>query len=76
MVLDAYFWPYQGREVHDVASVTKSFTSTAIGLAIDKGFVAGVDEKVDQFFPSARSDSDPRRSRLSLRHLLTIDLRF
>ena len=72
MVLDAYFWPYQGREVHDVASVTKSFTSTAIGLAIDKGFVAGVDEKVDQFFASARNDSDPRRSRLSLRNLLTM----
>jgi CubicO group peptidase (beta-lactamase class C family) len=72
MVLNAYFWPYGGREVHDVASVTKSFTSTAVGLAIDKGFVAGVDARVDQFFPSVRSDSDPRRSRLSLRHLLTM----
>src|SRR4051812_32544049 len=26
MVLEAYFWPYQGDEIHDVASVTKSFT--------------------------------------------------
>ena len=24
LVLEAYFWPYQGRELHDVASVTKS----------------------------------------------------
>ncbi len=72
MVLEAYFWPYQGREVHDIASVTKSFTSTAIGLAIDKGFLTGVDEKVTQFFPSAGSPSDPRRSRLSVRHLLTM----
>jgi CubicO group peptidase (beta-lactamase class C family) len=26
VVLEAYFYPYSGREVHDVASVTKSFT--------------------------------------------------
>ncbi|MGC4054934.1 MAG: serine hydrolase [Paludibaculum sp.] len=76
MVLEAYFWPYQGREVHDVASVTKSFTSTAIGLAIDQGFVAGVDERIDQFFPKAWSDADPRRRRVRLRHLLTMSSGF
>lgn len=72
MVLEAYFWPYKGYEVHDVASVTKSFTSTAIGLALDKGYVTSVDATVASFLPIVGTDSDPRRSRLSIRHLLTM----
>lgn len=72
MVLEAYFWPYRGFEVHDVASVTKSLTSTAIGLAIDKGYVTSVDATLSSLLPIARTDSDPRGSRLSIRHLLTM----
>jgi hypothetical protein len=36
MVLDAYFWPYQGREVHDVASVTKSFLRRQSGWLLTR----------------------------------------
>src|SRR5260370_20789401 len=60
IVLEAYFAPYQGREVHDVASVTKSFTSAAVGIAIEKGFLKGVNERVLSILPSPQSDSDPR----------------
>src|SRR5216117_2806143 len=31
LVLDAYFWPFQDDLRHDVASVTKSVTSTLVG---------------------------------------------
>ena len=34
VVLDAYFYPFHAGQVHDVASVTKSITSTLIGIAI------------------------------------------
>src|SRR5688572_31781131 len=37
LVLDAYFYPYDGSTRHDVASVTKSMTSTLIGLAVERG---------------------------------------
>jgi len=72
MVLEAYFWPYQGSEVHDVASVTKSFTSAAVGIAIEKGLIKGVDQKVLSVLSGALSDSDPRKGSLSIRHLLTM----
>src|ERR1043166_5227629 len=39
LVLDAYFYPYSPEMRHDVASVTKSVTSTLIGLAIQKGYL-------------------------------------
>src|SRR5688500_5558604 len=35
LALDAYIYPYDGRTRHDVASVTKSITSTLVGLALD-----------------------------------------
>jgi CubicO group peptidase (beta-lactamase class C family) len=72
MILDAYFYPYQGREVHDVASVTKSFTSAAIGIAIGKGHFRDVDQKVLSILPLAASNSDRRKESLSIRHLLTM----
>src|SRR5258707_14475993 len=44
IVLDAYFYPYDGRVVHDVASVTKSVTSILAGIAIDKGYLKNENE--------------------------------
>jgi hypothetical protein len=37
--LDADIYPYSSNYLHDLASVTKSFTSLLIGIAIDKGFI-------------------------------------
>jgi CubicO group peptidase (beta-lactamase class C family) len=72
VVLDAYFYPYSGREVHDVASVTKSFTSATVGIAIGQGSINSVDQTVLSLLPYAPGDSDPRRQTLSVRHLLTM----
>src|SRR5215470_17127973 len=57
IVLEAYFWPYQGSEVHDVASVTKSFTSAAVGIAIEKGLIR-VHDRVLSVLPQSRCDSE------------------
>ena len=72
MVLEVYFYPYLGREVHDVASVAKSFTSAAVGIAIEKGLIKDVDERVLSILPLARADPDPRKRSLAIRHLLTM----
>src|SRR4030067_942438 len=37
VVVDTYFYPYDGTTVHDLASVTKSVMTTLIGIAIDQG---------------------------------------
>ena len=46
LVLDAYFHPYRDGMRHDIASVTKSITSTLVGLAIEKGSVRDVQQRV------------------------------
>jgi CubicO group peptidase (beta-lactamase class C family) len=51
LVLEEYFY-YQSRyRSHEVASVTKSFTSLWVGLAIEHGYLESVDEKILHFFP-------------------------
>jgi CubicO group peptidase (beta-lactamase class C family) len=73
LVLDAYFYPYHDRMRHDVASVTKSITSTLIGLAIEKGHLRSVQEPALRFFPPRPAPPiDPRKSKLTLEHLLTM----
>src|SRR5262245_16603899 len=51
LVLDAYFYPYRDGMRHDVASVTKSITSTLVGLAIQSGRVHDVKQPLLSFFP-------------------------
>ncbi|HLA82133.1 MAG TPA: serine hydrolase, partial [Thermoleophilia bacterium] len=49
VVLDAYFYPYDGSTYHDLASVTKSFTTTLIGIAADQEKLR-LDQSVLAFF--------------------------
>jgi len=73
LVLDAYVYPYDGRTRHDVASVTKSITSTLIGLAIERGYIRDMQQPVAEFFPGstiAGVNTLPRKPKLE--HLLTM----
>jgi CubicO group peptidase (beta-lactamase class C family) len=51
MVLDAYFYPYDGTTYHEIASVTKSVMTTLIGIAVDQGKLS-LDDKMVSFFPN------------------------
>ena len=58
IVLDACFYPFQKDFVHDLASVTKSFTALLIGIAIDKGFIKDDNQLVYQYFPEYTFKND------------------
>lgn len=60
-------------DTHNVASVTKSFISALIGIAIDKGYIQSADQKVLDFFPEYASDpNDFKKRTITIRHLLTM----
>ena len=68
------FGPY---DTHNVASVTKSFISALIGIAIDKGYIKDVDQKVLSFFPEFPKDTQNIQKRaITLRNLLTMTTPF
>ena len=73
LVLDAYFWPFQDNLLHDTASVTKSVTSTLIGVAVGQRGLSGVTQPVTAVLgaPSI-ANLDSRKERLTVEHLLTM----
>jgi CubicO group peptidase (beta-lactamase class C family) len=70
-VLDADIYPYSSQYLHDLASVTKSFTSLLIGIAIDKGFIKDENEPVLKFFTEIRSTNQLLGS-LTIKDLVTM----
>jgi CubicO group peptidase (beta-lactamase class C family) len=61
-------------DTHNLCSVTKSFTSALIGIAIDRGYIQSVDQAMFDFFPeySYILTSKPEKGDITLRHLLTM----
>lgn len=64
---------YKKGDCTHIMSATKSIVSLLVGIAIDKGMIKSVDEKVMSFFP----DYTPKRGEktifdVTLRHLLTM----
>lgn len=56
-----------------VASVTKSILSALIGIAVKHGYIDSIDRKVMEFFPEFTfTDPNKTRSRITLKHLLTM----
>ncbi len=56
-----------------VYSVTKSIVSVLIGIALDKGYISSIDQKILDFFPNYDvKTKDSCFQELTLRHLLTM----
>jgi CubicO group peptidase (beta-lactamase class C family) len=73
LALDAYFYPYRSDMRHDVASVTKSITSTLVGLAIKRGYLRDLQQPIIALFPGrAFMNVDERKRKLNIEHLLTM----
>jgi CubicO group peptidase (beta-lactamase class C family) len=88
LVFEEYFpgyaWSYAGEQfrgrlvdfdrdtLHNLASVTKSFTSALVGIAIDQGYIDGVEDRVFDFFPGYAQLREDAKDRITLEHLLTM----
>lgn len=73
LIAEAYFFPYEGKQPHDLASVTKSLTGTLIGLAIAQGKIKSAQEPMLSFFKGRKfANPDPRKEKITLEHLLTM----
>jgi len=66
--------PYcQRNTLHWMASITKTITSTLIGIAIDKGFIASVETKLHELLPQFAGDfKDPEKRKIALKHIMSM----
>jgi len=68
-----WWWPYRAECPHELYSLTKSLTSTAVGFAVSEGRLT-VDDLVLSFFPQdAPADPSPNLAAMRVRHLLTMN---
>ena len=76
LVLEKYFKPdYYGRDYRQpVRSVTKSFTSALIGIAIRQGSIDGVGTSLQEYFPQYLTveNPDPRKAEITLHDVLSM----
>lgn len=70
--LEGWWKPYEQETPHMLFSLSKSFTSVAIGIAAEEKRL-GISDRVVDFFPEyKRNVVDVRMSEVTLRHLLTM----
>ncbi|OGV43017.1 MAG: hypothetical protein A2X48_11200 [Lentisphaerae bacterium GWF2_49_21] len=73
VVAETWWFPYAPEHPHLLFSLSKSFTSTAIGIAISEGCFK-IDDPVIGFFPRKRHPGDISEElrTMTVRHLLTM----
>ena len=74
VVAEGWWDPYKPSYKHTLYSLSKSFTSSAIGLAVQEKRLS-VEDSVVSFFPDAEiNNPDPLLSELKVKHLLTMSV--
>jgi CubicO group peptidase (beta-lactamase class C family) len=80
VILEEYPAPWQGvsrtqsfNGTHYLYSTTKSFSSSLIGIALDKGYIDNTSQTLLSIFPNHTiANLDERKERITLRDLLTM----
>jgi CubicO group peptidase (beta-lactamase class C family) len=71
---ESYFGGFDRESLMNTRSATKSVTSVLVGIAIDKGFLAGVDAPIFPFFSDKQPVQypDPRKEGITVEDFLTM----
>lgn len=73
LVWETYLRDPADRDVpHHVQSITKSVTSLAVGAAIARGEISGVDASIADLFPVEGAELEPRKQAMTLDDILTM----
>lgn len=62
---------YDEQSLYRLNSASKSFTSALIGIAIEQGYIGGVDDLLSDYLPQVLEQEDTRKHQITLEHLLT-----
>jgi CubicO group peptidase (beta-lactamase class C family) len=71
LIAEDYFNEGSVDQKDRLQSVTKSYTSALVGIALDQGYLSSVDQKMLDFFPEVADQiTDPRKEQITIRDLL------
>jgi len=73
IILEKYYPPYTRDTKHELYSVTKSFTSTLAGIALDQGKLTGLNQPVLDLFPDMIfANNSFEKESINIENLLTM----
>ncbi|MEZ0447044.1 serine hydrolase domain-containing protein [Cellulomonas sp. ICMP 17802] len=72
VVAEGWAAPFAADRLHELFSLSKSFTSTAVGFAVAEGLLTVDDLVLDHFPEQALAAPDENLRRMRVRHLLTM----
>ena len=72
IVLERYFNGARAAQAANIKSASKSVISALVGIAIGKGHIKSVDQKIVDYFPELANDPEPRKRDISIEDLLTM----
>ena len=73
IVREKYYNDFSYSTEFNTYSVTKSFTSALVGIAIDQGLVGSVDDSIVSYFPNTTFENDsPEKQNITIKHILTM----
>lgn len=70
VIFSQYYNRKSATDLYNNQSLTKSVMSLLIGIAIDKGYISSVDEKLVKFFPELAKDTDKRKQQITIRQVM------
>ena len=68
---EGWWAPYAAGLHHQLYSLTKTYTGTAVGIAYTQGLL-GLDDRIIDYFPEYGSVGDERNKKITIRHALTM----
>ena len=66
------FTQFDTDTLHPIMSVSKVFTSSLVGIAVEKGFIKSLDDKAISFLPGYSHLTDHQKGNITLKDLLTM----
>jgi len=73
LVLEKYFNGRNGRQTANVKSVSKSWISALVGIAIEQGYIEGLDQPISEFYGEMlNGDSDASKRSITIGNLLSM----
>jgi len=70
---EQYFGRMNANRTHNIKSASKSILSILVGIAIEEGYLEGVDQQIGEFFPDYfASNPDSAKMAITIGNLLTM----
>lgn len=72
LVLERYFNGARAAQPANIKSASKSVIAALVGIAVSRGLIKDVDQKIAAYFPELATDPEPKKRDITIEDLLTM----